>query len=282
MTNPIQSCSASRTEHFDASSEARFRAEGHVSTDALLADTAGRAHLDHDPVALVGKTFSETREEFRPHFAEALTHEAVVKIAEEGLQHFSEHLAEHGVAAGGGDARALGTSTMLAPVAAGIYVYGKLVMESCEAGDAAHVAAQRDLRHMALVAVLKGLPEGFVEAQKVGREQALIHTEQGSPLAKLAPALANDRVRTAVLQARCDEGMKVGCQALAARLDPEKFFAAHPTLRAQYENDDAFRLGFDAVSYAASSGRAAFEEVVKGLSERDARFACEHAVPIAV
>ncbi len=41
-------------------------------------------------------------------------------------------------------------------------------------------------------------------------------------------------------------------------------------------------MGFDALNYAASSGRAAFDEAVKGLKARDARFACEHAVPIAV
>ena len=98
-------------------------------------------------------------------------------------------------------------------------------------------ARVRDGMHVGLAEALH-LPRSYV--QKVAAER----TEDNGHAA-IAARLQADPAAMAALQARCDEGRKAAEIMLAMHADMGDFFRANPGIYAEWENDAAFRAGFD-------------------------------------
>lgn len=105
-------------------------------------------------------------------------------------------------------------------------------------------ARARDGMHVGLVEALK-LPKAYVERVSAGRTEETDH-------AAIAAKLASDPAAMAALQSRCDEGRRAAEIMLASRAGAGSFFRNNPAIYEQWQNDAAFRAGFDSTVLSVS------------------------------
>lgn len=178
----------------------------------------------------------------------------------------SEIIAEHQVENALGRAAAGVAVTNVALV---VKEHVELVVHAWKAGDREAEARVQDAMHLALVGTLAGLPEGYVAAQGGRRSEALDGAQ--AETYKIAAQLKQQPKLVALLQLRCDEGMKCAEQAALAGEGTARYLDRHPALRDRYANDAAFRAGFDAMLYAKNSDPATYAKTHQDLLARDAR-----------
>ena len=104
-------------------------------------------------------------------------------------------------------------------------------------------ARARDGMHVGLARALD-LPKAYVDRVASNRTEATDH-------AAIATTLKADP-QFATLQARCDEGRKAAEIMLATRAGAGSFFRHNPAIYEQWQNDAAFRAGFDSTVLSVS------------------------------
>jgi hypothetical protein len=246
--------------------------ETYHSTDALLHRAARQANPAHDvPVELGtggGRTYRSTKASQKPladpghdgaHGLQGAAHVAL-ELADHAIEKF---LMKRGMAAG--------AAGLAAPAAGALAVYdvASLLPRAWRDGDEQRTALYRDARFAAIVWVLDGLPAHYVEGELSKRREVAASTR--APANRIAMVLKDDRTALALLQLRCDEGMKVAERCVAARLTRDDFLAARDDVRARYHADAAFRVGFDALLAAQAAGPATFERTLTELRKREAK-----------
>lgn len=105
-------------------------------------------------------------------------------------------------------------------------------------------ARARDGMHVGLVEALE-LPKRYVDRVASNRTEETDH-------AAIAVNLRADPAAMAALQSRCDEGRKAAEIMLATRAGAGSFFRNNPGIYEQWENDAAFRAGFDSTVLSVS------------------------------
>jgi hypothetical protein len=180
-----------------------------------------------------------------------------------------EHLA-HIIGAVGMDA-AGGLGAMLA-----MKDTAEALPRAWEAGDREAEARVQDAMHLATLGALRGLPVGFRTEQVERRSEAV--GGSNSEAARITSVVDGHPELRAILQLRCDEGMKSAEQAIVGGEGAARFFQTDKALYARYVSDPAFKLGFDAVIWAKGKDAATFTQTVEQLHQRDARWSSTNCV----
>lgn len=176
--------------------------------------------------------------------------------------------------------RLIGAVAMDAASGAGAMIAIKDTAEALprawEAGDREAEARVQDAMHLAVLGVLKGLPTEFSAVQVAHRAEAV--GGSNSETARIAGFLQAHPKLRAVLQLRCDEGMKSAERALVGAEGTRRFFETNKGLHARYLLDPAFKLGFDAVMFASGKGATTLVSTLADLHSRDARWSATNCV----
>lgn len=166
----------------------------------------------------------------------------------------------------------------------GIKIAGELMYHTgkdMNYGDRLGVAAARDQQHHALIATLD-LPKGF-QQQELAKYDGTLGGKPPSPSSaagRLAQAIVSHPEERAMLQLQADRGSNIALDMIATGEIGEKgvalTLAAHPEVKERYENDAAFRAGFDAAVYANKQGGTEMGTFLARLQARDARYEQAH------
>lgn len=174
----------------------------------------------------------------------------------------------------------IGTGVMDVGSVAGPVLVAKEIAEELprawEAGDREAEARVKDAMHLGVLAMLKGLPADFCAVQVAHREEAV--GGSNSETARIAGFLQAHPKLRAILQLRCDEGMKSAERALVGAEGVQRFFQANKALYARYLQDPAFKLGFDGVMWAKNKSADALKSTLTELHSRDARWSATNCV----
>ena len=167
---------------------------------------------------------------------------------------------------------------------AGALVYGgvaiKLMYEGLkqrekmnQRGAELNRVLSRDEMHNALTLSLD-LPTRFKQDELAKRADSTRSSQSMGQ--KMTGELANhDAALKALLQLHCDEGMHAARDMFASGQDKAILFTMQPSIRARYDADAAFRLGFDALVWAKNDPNT-YAETVGALKQRDARYDAAH------
>ncbi len=244
------------------------------STEHVLNKVAHHSGYAEQEIEIHGadKTFKELRAEFKE---------------KEGVHYALEQLKEHSM----DDAKvgfAHTAATRVISTRAGLLTEGlglgaiaaKLMWDGLERreeknkeGQELHRSLVRDEMHNALTMKLE-LPQGFKQTEIEKRDYS---TRSFQSLGmKMASELGvHDKAARAVLQLHCDEGMHAARDMFASGQDKAILFTMQPSIRARYDADAAFRLGFDALVWAKNDPNT-YAETVGALQQRDARYNASH------
>jgi len=265
-----------REQHYglDLSHDDREVLEKKVSTENLLnaaAQQTGKIRKD-EHIELHGDdaSFREVKDAQRPwadpfHTATSLA-PGVVSTSYDIVEVFGEKAVEH----------LLGAAANFAPLvgmAVEIKETVQALPEAWERGDRQHEALLQDAAHLAVIETVAGLPQGYRKEQETRRAEAFAGGRSSAPWQAMQTALIAQKGAVPLLQVRTDEGMKIAENAVRFSLDPSTALkAGSGDLAARYNNDAAFRAGFDAVMWAKQQGHGELEKVLSDLHARDARF----------
>lgn len=186
----------------------------------------------------------------------------------------SAHVIEHSV---GG---IIGACAL--PVAGGIGLYlgARMIKESHDKGTERKEALTRDATRGGMLLSLD-IPSGYKAAELAKTPEATKNGKIfGSDADKVASAIDAHPGGKALLQLHADRGMNAARQLLDANaLSPNataeqvsQALASNPAAKAAYENDPAFRAGFDSLMWAKGHDPAAYAATSKALDERDVRY----------
>lgn len=153
-------------------------------------------------------------------------------------------------------------------IALGVGLYE--LREANQRGHELHTALMRDEQRVALLGNL-ALPTGFAESElaKFSHKGTTFQSQAQRLTTEMHGA---DHALAALLQLHADQGMNSAHEMYDANTDRATFFAAHPDVASRYKTDQAFKYGFDALSWAHDQGGDAYAGVVKDLQARDARY----------
>jgi hypothetical protein len=144
--------------------------------------------------------------------------------------------------------------------------------EAQEKGKEQSAALAKDNAHVAVVGVLD-LPDGYKGARLNG-DYTHVPKEAGSTAFKMTEALASDKKGIATLQLHADRGMNAARDLARSGMTREAFLKANPRAAEAYNNDAAFREGFDAYDWAAKNlPPSERQELDAKLDERDGWYA---------
>ena len=145
-------------------------------------------------------------------------------------------------------------------------------VEAWQHGDDRNAALRSDAMHCALLGGLSGLPSEYKSAELEKRSEAR-GGGNGSPAAKILEKLNQHPEMKVLLQLRCDEGMHVARQFIDGNFgSKDAFLKANTGFEGRYLQDPAFRVGFDAMTWAHDKGGASEVPLMQSLHGRDARF----------
>jgi hypothetical protein len=162
----------------------------------------------------------------------------------------------------------------------------KTLAKAEERGEALAENNKRSAMHLGMLTALD-LPQGYKDAEVARWRGAGIGSQ--SHASRLGTALATyDQKHAALLQLHADRGMNAArhlCDAgiLTAKGDArevERALATDASSRAKYENDPAYRSGFDAFVWSMRKDTpAVHRQTVDRLEARDARYS-QHAISL--
>lgn len=247
------------------------------STELVVNQVAKHAGYNGEAIDIHGrdKTFKELRAEFKEKEGVAYAKHHVIghvkahveeKIVETAIEHFVSKTA------------AAAVEGMGIGIAAGKMTYEGLVRreEKNREGKEMAKALARDEMVNGLTLKLE-LPFGFKQSQCAERDYS---TRSSASLGQKMTTELNgrDKASLAVLQLHCDEGMHAARDMFAMGKTKEALFAQNPSIRARYESDAAYHLGFDALVWAKKDANT-YAETVGSLKQRDARYEANH-IPV--
>lgn len=228
------------------------------STSAVMNQVRHDIGIKGRDVAIRGddKSNAELRKEWEAH---DLKHAGVGSAGDIALQGFEHESAAH---LGGIAIFAIHALTALS--------------EAEERGEALKTNNERGAMHLAMLTAVD-VPPGFknVEVSK-WRESG---TADRSGAALMGTRLeAKDRRDAARLQLHVDRGMNAAASVIITGKDPRAALAADPALKARYDADPAFKLGFDSLVWAKEHDAAQYTKALENLHARDARYDQHHIV----
>jgi len=244
------------------------------STEVVVNKVAQRAGYSGEALEFHGrdKTFKELRAEFKEKEGVAYAKEQAFgkakfktgeTVLEKGAEHFISERAGR-LTKGGG----------IAFTAAVLMVKGLIRRdEKNQEGKAMAKALARDEMVNGLTLKLD-LPLGFKQVQCAERDYS---TRSSASLGQKMTTELNtrDKASLSVLQLHCDEGMHAARDMFAMGKTKEALFTQNPSIRARYESDAAYHLGFDALVWAKKDPNA-YAETIGALKQRDARYEANH------
>jgi hypothetical protein len=261
----IEATGSAGSRHFQADQEEELRRD--ASTTSVVSRARAEAKVGGD-AAIRGDDLSwKELKEHQHSEAGVMLALHVGHAALEGA-HFTEAHAIEAFFAGHG-VRAAGVMGTLAVggMALGIHE----IYEAHENGKAQAAAIAKDQAHVALVGSLD-LPDGF-KAERFGRYPEVDRGDNGAA-AKIMMALRSDPKGLATLQLHADRGMNAAKDLAASGGSRAAFLAANPKVAKAYENDAAFREGFDAMTWARDQKDPSVQQKLDaGLRERDGWYA---------
>ncbi len=185
---------------------------------------------------------------------------AVFEVADRLAEHAIEHAGRFGF-------RALGAAVPLLK----LYKLAKAMVESvAEDADTGHARAEARIKsamHTTIIGSLNGLPQDFVNQERT-RYAA---DAPSSLVQRMNAALAKKNALMGVIQLHCDQGISSARAMYAAGQSSTDYLRAHTDVAKRVAEDPAFKAGFEGAIYAHEHGQ--YDELLKGLEARDARYA---------
>ena len=249
----------------------RAELEKSASTDRILNVAAQKAGClrNGEQVHIHGddKTYGETKAEQEPAIGFNF---GTVNTAAEGAEKLVEFTSW--AVKSGKLAEFLETSAERATLAGlplTAYSLTHDLAEAWQKGDERSAALHKDMMLLALVTNL-ALPEGYRNAEVAKRPEAAAGAN--APATKIATALAQQPGAKLLLQVRCDEGMHAAQQFAQSGRSLDDFMRCNESFGRRFQQDPAFRAGFDAMEWARKSGPDQLRNAMTDLRARDARF----------
>ncbi len=181
----------------------------------------------------------------------------------------------HLVAEGLGEGTAAEALSVVGGVALELYGF----YHEINIADALGAATDRDHVRLATLSQLD-LPAEFKqqEIDKLsGKHTDGLHgaAQKIAERIKLDPAA---HAQFARVQLHADQGMHAALEMKAAKMDFATYMKAHPEAVQRYQQDDAFKRGFDAIGWASDPKRdpKVLADTVAALHARDARYDAQH------
>lgn len=193
---------------------------------------------------------------------------------------WEDHDLKHAGFGGGIDTILQGFEHEAAPHLGGaaLFAYHALVAlsEAEERADALKTNNERGAMHLAMLTAVD-VPQSFknVEVSKWQESGTADRSGAGRMGTRLE---AVDRRDAARLQLHVDRGMNAAESIIVSGRDPRAVLASDPALKARYDADAAFKLGFDGLVWAKEHDANEYETALKNLHARDARYDQHHIV----
>jgi hypothetical protein len=205
------------------------------------------------------------------------------KVLEDGKTHIGKgeavggalHAIEVAEALGVGEhaMHALGRfPQVLIPLAIfGAAQYGMYEMEKSKAEM--KDGATRDQLHAAILDRLD-LPTGFKNDEMKKLDVSMTAQSAATKISNQFDL--GDKPLVAKLQLNCDQGMNAAREMIEKGTTQAAYLKAHPECAKRYDDDPAFRNGFDGLTWAKNDSPATYAAEIGKLQSRDARYDAAH------